>query len=108
MIADESVGAAMPSVFDAGLPALSYDVTESPHDVYPRIRAAQEVASIAIGPLGPEVLSYDLARAILRDPLKILSRRMLNPRRVGPAPWKPLLGMSGPTSLNVEFDNSPL
>ena len=63
-----TVGTAMPSVFDAGLPTLSYDVTESPHDVYPRIRAAQEQAPIAIGPLGPEVLSYDLARAILRDP----------------------------------------
>jgi cytochrome P450 len=63
-----TIGTAMPSVFDAGLPTLSYDVTESPHDVYPRIRAAQALAPIAIGPLGPEVLSYNLARAILRDP----------------------------------------
>ncbi|OBG34847.1 cytochrome P450 [Mycobacterium sp. E3198] len=62
----------MPSVFDAGLPALSYDVGESPHDVYPRIRATQAVAPIAIGPLGPEVLSYELARAILRDPRFII------------------------------------
>ncbi len=68
MTADQPIATAMPSVFDAGLPALSYDVSESPHDVYPRIRAAQAVAPIAIGPLGPEVLSYDLARAILRDP----------------------------------------
>jgi cytochrome P450 len=57
----------MPNVFDAGLPTLSYDITESPHDVYPRIRAAQRLAPIAIGPLGPEVLSYELARAVLRD-----------------------------------------
>lgn len=56
-----------PNVFDAGLPALSYDVTETPRQVYPRIRAAQQLAPIAIGPLGPEVLSYELARAILRD-----------------------------------------
>ncbi len=62
-----TVDTEMPSVFDAGLPTLSYDLTESPRDVYPRIRAAQEVAPIAIGPLGPEVLSYDLARTILRD-----------------------------------------
>lgn len=59
---------ATPSVFDAGLPTLHYDITESPHQVYPRIRAAQEQAPIAIGPLGPEVLSHELARTILRDP----------------------------------------
>ena len=35
--------------------------------MYPRIRSAQAVAPIAVGPLGPEVLSYDLARTILRD-----------------------------------------
>jgi cytochrome P450 len=56
-----------PSIFEAGLPALEYDVTESPHAVCDRIRAAQQRAPIAIGPLGPEVLSYDLARNILRD-----------------------------------------
>ncbi len=63
-----TVDTAMPSVFDAGLPTLTYDLTESPHDVYPRIRAAQRMAAIAIGPLGPEVLSYEFARTILRDP----------------------------------------
>jgi hypothetical protein len=42
-----TLGTAMPSVFDAGLPTLSYDLTESPHDVYPRIRAAQAVAPIS-------------------------------------------------------------
>ncbi len=56
-----------PSIFEAGLPALEYDVTESPHAVCDRIRAAQQQAPIAIGPLGPEVLSYELARNILRD-----------------------------------------
>jgi cytochrome P450 len=56
-----------PSIFEAGLPALEYDVTESPHAVCDRIRAAQQQAPIAIGPLGPEVLSYELARSILRD-----------------------------------------
>lgn len=56
-----------PSIFEAGLPALKYDVTEPPHAVSDRIRAAQWQAPIAIGPLGPEVLSYELARTILRD-----------------------------------------
>jgi cytochrome P450 len=58
---------APPSVFDADLPTLSYDVTEAPREVYSRIREAQQLAPIAIGPLGPEILSYELARAVLRD-----------------------------------------
>ncbi len=62
-----TVETATPGVFDAGLPTLSYDVAETPRDVYPRIREAQRLAPIAIGPLGPEVLSYELARAVLRD-----------------------------------------
>ena len=56
-----------PSVFEAGLPTLEYDITESPHEVCERIRAAQRRAPIAIGPFGPEVLSYELARSVLRD-----------------------------------------
>ena len=35
--------------------------------------------------------------------ITMLARRMPDARRVGPAPWKPILGMSGPTSLPVEF-----
>ena len=63
-----TVDAAKPSVFDAGLPTLSYDVTDTPQQIYPQFRAAQEVAPIALGPIGPEVLSYELARTVLRDP----------------------------------------
>ena len=62
-----TVGTAPPSVFDADLPTLSYSVDETPAAVYPRFRAAQQQAPIAIGPLGPEVLSYQLVRAVLRD-----------------------------------------
>jgi cytochrome P450 len=57
-----------PSVLDAGLPTLTYDTTETPREVAPRIREAREQAPLAIGPLGPEVLGYELARAMLRDP----------------------------------------
>lgn len=63
-----SVGAAKPSVFDAGLPKLSYDITATPQEIYPQFRAAQQQAPIALGPIGPEVLSYELARTVLRDP----------------------------------------
>lgn len=60
--------AAKPSVFDAGLPVLHYDITDTPAQVYPQFRAAQQSAPIALGPIGPEVLSYEMARTVLRDP----------------------------------------
>jgi cytochrome P450 len=56
-----------PSMFDAGWPVLQYGVTESPHEVYPRIREALRSSPIAMGPMGPEVLGYELARNVLRD-----------------------------------------
>jgi cytochrome P450 len=59
---------AAPSVLDAGLPTLTYDVTDTPQEIYPQFRAAQQIAPIALGPIGPEVLSYELARTVLRDP----------------------------------------
>ncbi|WP_029110245.1 cytochrome P450 [Mycobacterium sp. URHD0025] len=59
---------AKPSVFDADLPTLDYSVTDTPQQIYPQFRAAQDVAPIALGPIGPEVLSYEMARAVLRDP----------------------------------------
>ena len=60
--------AAKPSVFDAELPTLDYSFTDTPQQIYPQFRAALEVAPIALGPIGPEVLSYDMARTGLRDP----------------------------------------
>lgn len=62
-----SINTVAPSVFDAELPALSYNVADTPEVVAPLIRAAQQLAPVAIGPVGPEILSYDLARALLRD-----------------------------------------
>ncbi len=62
-----AVGTAPASVFDADLPALSYDAAETPADIYPRLEAAQRQAPIALGPYGPEVLSYRLVRSVLRD-----------------------------------------
>ncbi|SPM38735.1 Cytochrome P450 [Mycobacterium numidiamassiliense] len=62
-----TVGTAPASVFDSDLPTLDYAAEESPAEVYPRLRAAQREAPIAIGPFGPEVLSYRLVRSVLRD-----------------------------------------
>lgn len=58
---------ATPNVFEAGLPSFSYSLTATPQDVLEDVRLAQSRSPIAIGPLGPEILSYELARDILRD-----------------------------------------
>jgi cytochrome P450 len=58
---------ASPSVFDADLPTLTYDITETPFDVFLRLREAQQLSPVVMGPVGPEVLSYEFARGILRD-----------------------------------------
>ncbi|OBB43702.1 cytochrome P450 [Mycobacterium sp. 852002-51961_SCH5331710] len=63
-----SVGTAKPSIFDAELPTLTYDITATPQEIYPQFQAALRQAPVALGPIGPEVLSYELARTILRDP----------------------------------------
>lgn len=56
-----------PSVFDAGLPTISYDHLTDPDEAHALIGAARKQAPIAIGPHGPEVLSYELVRTVLRD-----------------------------------------
>ena len=56
-----------PNVFDAGLPTFTYGLDATPHDILDDVRLAQSRAPIAIGPLGPEILTYNLAREILRD-----------------------------------------
>jgi cytochrome P450 len=56
-----------PSVFDAGLPTFAYDHLTSPDEAHRIIADARNQAPIAIGPHGPEVLSYQLVRTVLRD-----------------------------------------
>lgn len=65
---------AKPSIFDAGLPTLTYDITATPQEIYPELRSAQRQAPVALGPIGPEVLSYELARTVLRDPRFVIPR----------------------------------
>lgn len=55
------------SVFDAGLPIMKYNLDASPAEAWHHIREAQRIAPIGIGPAGPEILSYEYARAIMRD-----------------------------------------
>jgi cytochrome P450 len=60
--------ATVPSVFDAALPSLDYLSIQDPEDAHRAIADARRKAPIALGPLGPEVLTYALVRTVLRDP----------------------------------------
>jgi cytochrome P450 len=51
-------------------------------------------------------LGANLARVELAEALKILTRRMPDPSRAGPAPWKPMMGLSGPTTLPIAFSGA--
>jgi cytochrome P450 len=56
-----------PSVFDAGLPEIDYEHCQSPDEAHTIIRQARQQAPIAMGPHGPELLTYELVHAALRD-----------------------------------------
>ncbi len=49
-------------------------------------------------------LGANLARREIAEALIVMSRRMRNLRRVGEAPWKPLVGIAGPVALPIAFD----
>jgi cytochrome P450 len=49
-------------------------------------------------------LGAHLARVELAEALTVLARRMPNLRRTGPAPWKSIFDISGPTTLPITFD----
>jgi cytochrome P450 len=49
-------------------------------------------------------LGSHLARLELTEALRVITRRMPNPRRTAPAPWKAMSGITGPTTLPLEFD----
>lgn len=49
-------------------------------------------------------LGAHLARLELTEALRVITQRMANPRRSGPARWNAIRGITGPTTLPVEFD----
>jgi cytochrome P450 len=49
-------------------------------------------------------LGANLARREIAEALKVMSHRMRNMHRAGPAPWKPMVGITGPATLPVAFD----
>jgi cytochrome P450 len=74
-----------PTVLEAGLPSIAYDHLTDPDEAHRVIGQARRRGPIAIGPHGPEILSYEMVRAVLRDP------------RFGPA-VKPVMAAQGITS----------
>jgi cytochrome P450 len=56
-----------PSVFDARLPSIAYDHLTDPEEAHHILADARRQAPIAIGRFGPEVLSHELVRTVLRD-----------------------------------------
>jgi cytochrome P450 len=52
-------------------------------------------------------LGANLARLELAEALTVMTQRMPNARRTGPAPWKPLTALTGPATLPIEFDPAP-
>ena len=57
-----------PNVFDAGLPILAYEHVHNPDEAHRLIAQARNLAPVAMGTHGPEILSYELVRTVLRDP----------------------------------------
>ena len=57
----------VPSVFEADLPTVEYEDAPSPDEAHRNLRKALEQGPIAMGAHGPEILSYELVRATLRD-----------------------------------------
>jgi len=49
-------------------------------------------------------LGSHLARLELAEALRVITRRMPNPRRTGPAPWPAMNGITGPTTVPIAFE----
>lgn len=56
-----------PGVFEADLPQIAYDHLTDPDGAHRVLADARSKAPIALGPYGPEVLTYELVRQVLRD-----------------------------------------
>jgi cytochrome P450 len=55
------------TIFERTWPTFAYQEAQDPVEMHRIISQAHQHAPIAVGPYGPEVLSYDLVRTLLRD-----------------------------------------
>lgn len=61
---------------DIALPTIAYDADTTRDELRQRLAEAQRQGPIALGPYGPEVLSYDLVRTVLRDSRLVIPQGM--------------------------------
>jgi cytochrome P450 len=48
-------------------------------------------------------LGAHLARVELAEALVVMARRMPRARLAGPVPWRPLIGITGPRTVPIEY-----
>jgi cytochrome P450 len=78
------------------------EVFDEPHRLDITRRGAPPMQTFGAG--AHYCLGANLARRELAEALVVMTRRMTNLRRTGPVQWKPLVGITGPAVLPVEFD----
>jgi cytochrome P450 len=78
------------------------DVYEDPDRLDITRKGAAPMQSFGAG--AHYCLGANLARREIAEALTVMARRMRNLRHAGPAPWKPMVGITGPAVLPVEFD----
>jgi cytochrome P450 len=64
-------------------------------------------AMLTLGGGAHHCLGAHLARVELAEALTVMAQRMRDIRLVGPAPWRPIVGLAGPKALPIEFDAGP-
>jgi cytochrome P450 len=64
------------TVLETELPTIAYEHAESPEEAHELIRQAVRQGPIAMGPHGPEVLTYELVRTVLRDDRFVMPKGM--------------------------------
>jgi cytochrome P450 len=62
-----TIGLRVPTVYEADLPTVTYEDAPTPDEAHQNLQNALEQGPIALGAHGPEILSYDLVHATLRD-----------------------------------------
>lgn len=88
----------------ANTAAANRDPDAYPHPDRVDITRADPPAMLTFGGGVHYCLGAHLARLELTEALRVITQRMPNPRRTGPAPWKAISGITGPTTLPLEFD----
>jgi cytochrome P450 len=72
-----------------------------------RLDVTREIGPTAMLTFGGGVhycLGVHLAKMELAEALRVLTQRMASVRVTAPVEWKPVVGISGPVALAIEFD----